>query len=71
MPQTDIYLNCACFSLAVCFALVLVFTIVTIKFNPRDDQRHNKLTLIPYYSCFIFSSIMMVETIFINADFEP
>ena len=71
MPQTDIYLNCACFSLAVCFALVLVFFIVKIKFNPRDDQRHNKLTLIPYYSCLVFSFTMMSETILINADYEP
>jgi len=67
MAFTVIYLNSACFSLAVYFALVLVFFIVKISFNPRDDQRHSKLTLIPYYSCLVFSLIVVCETIFINA----
>ena len=71
MAEHEIILNSACCSIAICFALVLVFFIMSITFNPREDQRHNNLTLIPYYSCLAFSLIIVSETIFINADSEP
>lgn len=67
----EVYLNSFCFALTICCGLLLLYLIVRILFSSDQAYSYNKLTLIPYYSCFIYSLILIVETIFINFDAKP